>query len=54
MAKVARVHGGIQPHLTKLYELFNELKKEFVKPLMKEESEDFTLILKLENPLLIK
>ncbi|MBM7605546.1 regulator of cell morphogenesis and NO signaling [Metabacillus crassostreae] len=49
VTKVARVHGGTQPHLAKLYQLFNELKNDLVTHLMKEESEDFPLILKLEE-----
>lgn len=51
VTKIARVHGERHPELIKVYELFNELKKELTEHTLKEEAESFPLILELEkNP----
>lgn len=44
-----RVHGKGYPHLADVYQLFNELKTELEQHLIKEENEDFPLILEMEN-----
>ncbi|SFI06316.1 MULTISPECIES: iron-sulfur cluster repair di-iron protein [unclassified Bacillus (in: firmicutes)] len=51
VTKVLRVHGSAQPHLAKIYKLFHELKTELEQHIIKEETEDFPLILAFEqNP----
>ncbi|MCR6105918.1 iron-sulfur cluster repair di-iron protein [Salipaludibacillus agaradhaerens] len=51
VTKVLRVHGGDQPHLAEIHTLFNALKTELEQHLIKEETEDFPLILAIEaNP----
>lgn len=51
VTKVLRVHGADQPHLAKIHKLFHELKMELEQHLIKEETEDFPLILEFEkNP----
>ncbi|MGG0188052.1 iron-sulfur cluster repair di-iron protein [Bacillus rhizoplanae] len=51
VTKVLRVHGSEQPHLAKIHKLFHELKTELEQHLIKEETEDFPLILAFEqNP----
>lgn len=49
VTKVLRVHGADQPHLAKIHRLFHELKTELEQHLIKEETEDFPLILALED-----
>ncbi|KGX86410.1 iron-sulfur cluster repair di-iron protein [Pontibacillus marinus] len=49
VTKVFRVHGQSQPHLGTIHILFNELKKELEQHLIKEESEDFPLLLEYEQ-----
>ncbi|UTR14042.1 iron-sulfur cluster repair di-iron protein [Salipaludibacillus sp. LMS25] len=48
VTKVLRVHGGDQPHLAEIHRLFNTLKTELEQHLIKEETEDFPLILAIE------
>ncbi|MFK4477436.1 iron-sulfur cluster repair di-iron protein [Bacillus sp. RC206] len=51
VTKVLRVHGANQPHLAQIHKLFHELKMELEQHLIKEETEDFPLILEFEqNP----
>ncbi len=51
VTKVLRVHGAEKPHLAKIHRLFHELKTELEQHLIKEETEDFPLILAYEeNP----
>ncbi|PDZ11088.1 iron-sulfur cluster repair di-iron protein [Bacillus pseudomycoides] len=51
VTKVLRVHGAGQPHLAQIHKLFHELKTELEQHLIKEETEDFPLILAFEqNP----
>ncbi|CAG9613670.1 Iron-sulfur cluster repair protein ScdA [Bacillus rhizoplanae] len=51
VTKVLRVHGSEQPHLAKIHKLFQELKTELEQHIIKEETEDFPLILAFEqNP----
>ncbi|WP_078554062.1 iron-sulfur cluster repair di-iron protein [Bacillus alkalicellulosilyticus] len=51
VTKVFRVHGSSQPHLGVIHKLFNELRVELEQHLIKEETEDFPLILDIEkNP----
>ncbi|MCM3737707.1 iron-sulfur cluster repair di-iron protein [Bacillus cytotoxicus] len=51
VTKVLRVHGSGQPHLAQIHKLFHELKTELEQHLIKEEKEDFPLILAFEqNP----
>ncbi|MBJ8027444.1 iron-sulfur cluster repair di-iron protein [Bacillus cereus group sp. N21] len=51
VTKVLRVHGTGQPHLAQIHKLFHELKTELEQHLIKEETEDFPLILAFEqNP----
>ena len=51
VTKVLRAHGANQPHLAKIHKLFHELKMELEQHLIKEETEDFPLILEFEkNP----
>lgn len=51
VTKVLRVHGAGQPHLARIHKLFHELKTELEQHLIKEETEDFPLILAFEqNP----
>ena len=51
VTKVLRVHGQNQPHLAQIHHLFHELQIELEQHLIKEEQEDFPLILELEqNP----
>ncbi|HDX9580628.1 TPA: iron-sulfur cluster repair di-iron protein [Bacillus pseudomycoides] len=51
VTKVLRVHGSGQPHLAQVHKLFHELKTELEQHLIKEETEDFPLILAFEqNP----
>ncbi|MGG0240423.1 iron-sulfur cluster repair di-iron protein [Bacillus rhizoplanae] len=51
VTKVLRVHGSGQPHLAKIHKLFHELKTELEQHIIKEETEDFPLILAFEqNP----
>ncbi|MCX2828315.1 iron-sulfur cluster repair di-iron protein [Bacillus pseudomycoides] len=51
VTKVLRVHGAGQPHLAQIHKLFHELKTELEQHLIKEETEDFSLILAFEqNP----
>ncbi|WP_020060473.1 iron-sulfur cluster repair di-iron protein [Bacillus sp. 123MFChir2] len=51
VTKVFRVHGSKQPHLAQIHKLFNELKTELEQHIIKEETEDFPLILAFEqNP----
>ncbi|PEA52949.1 iron-sulfur cluster repair di-iron protein [Bacillus pseudomycoides] len=51
VTKVFRVHGAKQPHLAKIHKLFYELKTELEQHIIKEETEDFPLILAFEqNP----
>ncbi|MEI4803633.1 iron-sulfur cluster repair di-iron protein [Bacillus sp. FJAT-51639] len=51
VTKVLRVHGSAQPHLAKIHKLFHELKTELEQHIIKEETEDFPLILAFEqNP----
>ncbi|QDX94587.1 iron-sulfur cluster repair di-iron protein [Brevibacillus laterosporus] len=49
VTKVLRVHGSEQPHLAKIHKLFHELKTELEQHLIKEETEDFPLILAFEQ-----
>jgi len=49
VTKVFRVHGAEHPHLARVHKLFNELKVELEQHLMKEETEDFPLILAIEE-----
>jgi len=49
VTKVLRVHGKGNPYLADVYQLFNELKTELEQHLIKEETEDFPLILEMEN-----
>lgn len=51
VTKVFRVHGPKQPHLAQIHKLFHELKTELEQHIIKEETEDFPLILAFEqNP----
>lgn len=51
VTKVLRVHGASQPHFAQIHELFHELRMELEQHLIKEEMEDFPLILEFEqNP----
>ncbi|WP_439740642.1 iron-sulfur cluster repair di-iron protein [Bacillus pseudomycoides] len=51
VTKVLHVHGAGQPHLAQIHKLFHELKTELEQHLIKEETEDFPLILAFEqNP----
>lgn len=51
VTKVFRVHGQTNPHLGTIHTLFNEIKTELEQHLVKEESEDFPLLLEYEqNP----
>ncbi|MEI4831410.1 iron-sulfur cluster repair di-iron protein [Bacillus sp. FJAT-53711] len=51
VTKVLRVHGAGQPHLAQIHKLFHELKTELEQHLIKEETENFPLILAFEqNP----
>ncbi|GGF27147.1 iron-sulfur cluster repair di-iron protein [Halobacillus andaensis] len=51
VTKVMKVHGGKQPHLRVIHKLFNELKTELEQHTLKEENEDFPLIIEYEtNP----
>lgn len=51
LTKVLLVHGVNQPHLAKIHKLFHKLKMELEQHLIKEETEDFPLILEFEkNP----
>lgn len=54
VTKVLRVHGANQPHLAKIHKLFHELKMELEQHLIKEETEDFPLILEFEKNQLMK
>ncbi|QHE53835.1 iron-sulfur cluster repair di-iron protein [Pontibacillus sp. HMF3514] len=49
VTKVFRVHGQSQPHLGTIHKLFNELKIELEQHLIKEEFEDFPLLLEYEQ-----
>lgn len=49
VTKVLRVHGADQPHLTQVHRLFHELRIELEQHLISEETEDFPLILELEQ-----
>ncbi|MFC0471422.1 iron-sulfur cluster repair di-iron protein [Halalkalibacter kiskunsagensis] len=49
ITKVLRVHGAGQPHLAMIHRLFHELRVELEQHLIKEETEDFPLILELEQ-----
>lgn len=49
VTKVLRVHGAGQPHLAQIHKLFHELKMELEQHLIKEETEDFPLILAIEQ-----
>ena len=54
VTKVLRVHGANQPHLAQIHKLFHELKMELEQHLIKEETEDFPLILEFEKIQLMK
>lgn len=54
VTKVLRVHGASQPHLAQIHKLFHELKMELEQHLIKEETEDFPLILEFEQNQLTK
>jgi regulator of cell morphogenesis and NO signaling len=47
--KVLRAHGADQPHLAQIHRLFHELRIELEQHLIKEETEDFPLILEMEQ-----
>ena len=49
VTKVSRVHGDNHPELLKVYELFNEFKKELLEHMEKEEATVFPLIRQLEK-----
>lgn len=49
VTKVSRVHGDNHPELLKVYELFNEFKKELLEHMEKEEATVFPLIKQLEK-----
>ncbi|MFC0558457.1 iron-sulfur cluster repair di-iron protein [Halalkalibacter alkalisediminis] len=49
VTKVLRVHGAGQPHLAQIHRLFHELRVELEQHLIKEETEDFPLILEVEQ-----
>lgn len=49
LTKVLRVHGANQPHLAQIHKLFHKLKMELEQLLIKEETEDFPLILASEQ-----
>lgn len=49
VTRLLRVHGAGQPHLAQIHRLFNELQVELEQHLIKEESEDFPLILEVEQ-----
>ncbi|WP_141432136.1 iron-sulfur cluster repair di-iron protein [Bacillus sp. 03113] len=51
LTKMLRVHGTDQPHIATIHRLFHELKTELEQHIIKEETEDFPLILAYEqNP----
>ncbi|HDX9588216.1 TPA: iron-sulfur cluster repair di-iron protein [Bacillus pseudomycoides] len=51
VTKAFRVHGSKQPHLAQIHKLFHELKTELEQHIIKEETDDFPLILAFEqNP----
>ncbi|WP_067840766.1 iron-sulfur cluster repair di-iron protein [Amphibacillus sediminis] len=49
VTRLLRVHGAAQPHLAQIHRLFNELKVELEQHLIQEETEDFPLILEIEQ-----
>ncbi len=49
VTKVLRVHGADQPHLAQIHRLYHELRIELEQHLIKEETEDFPLLLELEH-----
>ncbi|WP_421380975.1 iron-sulfur cluster repair di-iron protein [Bacillus salacetis] len=51
VTKVYRVHGERHPHLGRIHKLFYDIKSELIQHTVKEETEDFPLILSYEeNP----
>lgn len=50
VTKVSKVHGDRHQELLKVYELFNEFKKELIEHTAKEEETVFPLLKKLEDP----
>ncbi|MFC7062540.1 iron-sulfur cluster repair di-iron protein [Halobacillus seohaensis] len=49
VTKVMKVHGGNQPHLKDIHKLFNELKMDLEQHTLKEENENFPLIMQYEE-----
>ncbi|MCZ0703708.1 regulator of cell morphogenesis and NO signaling [Natronobacillus azotifigens] len=49
VTRLLRVHGADQPHLVQIHQLFHELKVELEQHLIQEETEDFPLILEIEE-----
>lgn len=49
VTKVLRVHGAGQSHLAQIHKLFHQLKTELEQHIIKEETEDFPLILAFEQ-----
>ncbi|SEO75276.1 regulator of cell morphogenesis and NO signaling [Amphibacillus marinus] len=49
VTRLLRVHGAGQPHLAQIHRLFNELKVALEQHLIQEETEDFPLILAIEQ-----
>lgn len=49
VTKVMKVHGDSHPELVRVYELFNELKKELLEHTAKEEAKVFPMLLKLDE-----
>ncbi|MFN4213923.1 iron-sulfur cluster repair di-iron protein [Exiguobacterium sp.] len=48
VTKVFRVHGRNHPHLGRVHQLFNQLKMELEQHIVKEEAEDFPMLLRHE------